>query len=598
MIKTVSLIFMVFLLISCASHKPTEPDDIDVKEVKQYNYSSTNKEPTREVVGDVTVLETKYGTLGDMTQNHEYWYNMPDYYGYIGPNKLNKNPSKTIKYTHENILGVEVLAVPKTARQPEVILGELAGSMEYWLAREVMRRFKTQFKEGKEELVYEADPFLTRDIFTFGYYPAKKKEEFIYALKTDKTLNELGITDKQIKSIIYNCRRTNGWNGFTLRRPEDMYDTFGRFYDRANPSYIEMKFLEKCLAFHQFVPGYTHLNSSSRFKLPRSGEFNPQWIAQYMSINSPFEKGYHWNMVDKGLLEHAKGKYGTQVQDALKNAAFENKRVTVILTSGRQQLKNSEWAKSLYLYSSKTIPQWTGFILDSMVKPKNSNSSHALLFNEFFSMRHAMEGKNILYPGRLNTYNNFPLNGDICNFDNQKIGIAYQTISMFELNCVHQVPYLRNEFIKGLKEASIYNKNPYDTVRDSQVLSARRNDPSLYAGFTSHVRMITLQEKDKVKSTSSVHHEKTAFIEYTLTPDKKNMQFYHTSNTTQGKKLREEMRGWGIIPSDVNIFALTMRDKYPPSAIIVWRSGFQGYYALQNGVLYQFKSMHNLFYKP
>ena len=152
--------------------------------------------PVQKTVVKNTVIKNDIDTLTKVSEYTEVWTNENDWYGDISLSRFNEqNVPEQKRFSNHKIAvrgsvkkeGVKVLTNPYSGRQPKYILGQLAGSLEYWIGRETARLFKEKIVQTNEvDLLYIANPKLSGDAFDFGTVPFKRKNAFKSALRKNK----------------------------------------------------------------------------------------------------------------------------------------------------------------------------------------------------------------------------------------------------------------------------------------------------------------------------------------------------------------------------------------------------------------------------
>lgn len=506
----------------------------------------------------------------------EYGYLPQDYFSYDDTNPKHKFASAP--------KGVRTMT-SDTYVSPQLIPNELAGKIEYWLAREVRNTFYEKVYVTKEfSPIFQPNPRKTGDVFYFQNTPINDVERFSEALLTS------GIDKIDIPKIIRSCSYLGGWRGLVHLDPKRPIKRMTS-YEKQMLLHREKDFYESCYGYIYKYSPYNALPPMNSLKrLPPTFDNSPYITRSYRPRNGVItsykgalikevidydELNQGW--YDAGFLGHLKGKYGVDIKQRLKHNINRNSfykkdklRVMVVLGDAKQLLSEHEFLDEQYYFNLHTHMNFTSHILESVFGINNAKG----LYRDYYARVNAMQGVTQygLNNNKKEVLSRF--NGK-CNFDLTKVQLAYKSISRFELDCLHAPISTGNDDL----DSSDYHA--YSSIKS--VKEASNNV------VTSHVTLFSLPERGNIYGGVTPIDVNVSAIQFELERDHLEMDLNYIHAEQNGGLVNGKVDPLQPEADFLSNFAMTLAKNFPPNALVSWVSELSPYgYVFHHGVLWRF----------
>ena len=561
LIRYVFIFFLISLLLSCTSKLPKALED--------------------GVVLTKDIRSTRFGEWANLHSNDLARWNILDVeeYGYI--------PNDYFVYNHNNRhhkLAKEPLGIRTMTSESnlvsKMVSGELAGKLEYWLAREVSNIFYEKVYEEKTlKPVYQPDPKKSGEVFYFQNIPSKEIVRF-----SDALLNS-GINDSDVPKIIKSCSYINGWNSLTHLDPKSPKKHLS-LYELKRQKIKTQKFYQGCFGVIVSYSPFTHEIPLQRFKLlpPMFAKskyllggdlfaaYGNNIIKQVIDYNV-FNEGFY----DAGLLSHLRGKFGMDIRENLADNAVKSNlyrqakpRVIVLLKDTSKLLSESNFVNNQYFYTVKSHMNFTSHILNKVFNKKQAKS----LYLDYHSRVKSLVGTS-QYGYHYEDQNVLNILEGKCNFDLSKVQLAYREMSRFEMDCLH-APIKTGS--KSLDE---------DDYKAYTATSSVQNAPPNV--LSSHVTLFSLEENGNIKGSVDTVGVNTAVIQFELERELSDMGWNYFKAAEYGGLNNGKVDESQPMSDFLSNFALTLAKNFPPSAIVSWLPEKSQYgYVFHHGILWRF----------
>jgi hypothetical protein len=558
---------LLCLVVSCSSSLPKAAEDVVVVTKKTQS--------TR--MGQWASINTNDFATWDVDAVEEYGFIPNDYYTY--------DPTKYLHSKSTNPLGVRTMN-SNTYVVPKIVPGELAGKMEYWLAREVRNTFYR-----KVHVTYELSPDFNPNpkqsgqAFYFENTPANDIDRFKAALK------QSGIDDNDIPKIIDKCSRVVGWRSLTHMDPNRPEESINWRLKR-NQDIRTKKFHERC--FGEIVTFSKHIDQAPlrTYKTLPPLFVNSKYIDGYDSYKrTKVFSQYSDNMIhdildydvfnkgwfEAGFLEHLKGKYGKDISENLKHnvskAGFYKKdklRVMVVLSDATQLLSELNFVNDQYYFTQHDQMNWTSHILKKVFGKRNAKE----LYRDYYSRVETMQGRD-QYTNSIKGLDVLkPLKGH-CNFDLSKVHMAYKAVSRFELDCVH----------KPIKTG---NKKLDEKYYQSYIQATKGARPENNV-LASHVTLFSLQDSFEIMGTVAPVGVNMTAIQFEFAKDELDMGWNYFHAKENGALVNGKVDSHQPESDLLSNFAMTLAKNFPPNALVSWIPELSSYgYVFHHGILWRF----------
>tara|TARA_B110000211_G_scaffold188405_1_gene214243 strand:+ start:19533 stop:21245 length:1713 start_codon:yes stop_codon:yes gene_type:complete len=559
--RFVFVLCLISLLISCTAGLPKASEDgvVLTKEIKT----------TR--LGEWANLHAQDLARWKIIDVDEYGYIPIDYFVYNDENRSHQLASQP--------LGVRTLTDAAIYKQ-KIVSGELAGKLEYWLAREINNTFYEKVHETKTfKPIYQPNPEKSGDVFYFQDTPAKDVVRFSAALIKS------GIKEDDVPKIIKSCGYIKGWSTLTHLAPNQP-DKYLTLYEIKQQRIRTQNFHRECFAkIIEYSPirSKQHIDklkvlpptfNNSKYLLGGDlfTSYGENIIKQVIDYDK-FNQGYY----DAGFLAHLRGKYGMDIRENLKHNAVKSKlykqakpRVMVVLTDATQLLSELKFVNDQYFYTVKSHMNFTSHVVSKIFGKRKSKSLYLDYHSRVKSLMgmsqygYHYEGQNVLSS----------LNGK-CNFDHSKVQLASKTVSRFELDCLHA------PIKTGIDVVDESDYQAYSSI--SSVQNAPNNV------LSSSVTLFSLNDYGNIMGSVNTIGVNTAAIQFELERDIPDMNRNYFHAEVFGGLVNGRVDPLQPMSDLLSNFALTLAKNFPPSAIVSWIPAASQYgYAFHHGVLWRF----------